>query len=199
MTEMQKLAALSKAHQGILRSSVLNQNGFHCHKIRSLVNDGVLTQIRRGYYQYSESNVFSDIPILAALFPDGVLCMESALDHYGYTNRTPAAWQIAVHAKTARARFVIDYLPVKPHFIVGSRFPIGMTMAEIDGCNIQIYDRERTICDCLMHRNKMDAEVFNDAIKGYLHDDHRRPAVLADYAAKLRIEKKVREVLGIWL
>ena len=62
-----------------------------------------------------------------------------------------------------------------------------------------MYDRERTICDCLTHRNKMDAEVFNNAIRNYLNDANRKESVLAAYAPKLRVERKVMEILGIWL
>ena len=199
MTEMQLLKKLFQEHNGILRSSVLRENGFYSHKISKLVQDGILTLIRRGYYQLAEPDNYSDIPILSALFPDGVLCMESALDYYDYTDRTPLAWQIAVDRSTARSRFRIDYPFVRPHFIDSAKFPIGITTAEIDGEKFRVYDRERTICDCLLHRNKMDAEVFQSAIRAYLSDPQHNVAVLADYAGKLRVENKVREVLGIWL
>jgi hypothetical protein len=45
----------------------------------------------------------------------------------------------------------------------------------------------------------MDAEVFNSAVRSYLRDSNRNEAHLALYAQKLCVEKKVREVLGIWL
>lgn len=199
MNEMQVLRKLVQEHHGMLRSSILRDNGFNSHKIRRLVQDGTLTLVRRGFYQLAEAESYSDIPILVSLFPDGVLCMESALDYYGYTDRTPSAWQIAVDRNTARSRFRIDYPFVQPHFITSAKFPIGISTAEIEGTNIRIYDRERTICDCLLHRNKMDAEVFQSAVRAYLKDSQRQTAILADYAAKLRVEKKVREVLGIWL
>ena len=46
---------------------------------------------------------------------------------------------------------------------------------------------------------KIDTEVFNQAIQGYLKDTNKRESVLAEYAPMLRVERKVREVLGIWL
>jgi predicted transcriptional regulator of viral defense system len=125
--------------------------------------------------------------------------MESALEYYGYTDRTPSAWNIAVRADSSRMRFKIDYPVVKPHFIEPSRFIIGITHTLMEENDIKIYDRDRTICDCLLHRNKMDAEVFNSAIQSYLKDSMRNEGHLALYAKKLRVEKKVREVLGIWL
>lgn len=45
----------------------------------------------------------------------------------------------------------------------------------------------------------MDPEVFNDAIKNYIKDENKNQAALGEYASKLRVEKKMREVLGAWL
>ena len=174
---------------------MLRENGFYNQKLQKLIRDGTIEQIRRGYYQLIDENSFSDVRIITSLFPDGVLCMESALDYYGYTERTPDSWLIAVDEKTSRTRFRIAYPAISPHFVASSKFNIGISQGEIEGTEIRVYDRERTICDCLTHRNKMDAEVFNDAIRNYLNDANRKESVLAAYAPKLRVERKVMEIL----
>ena len=187
------------ANGGVVRTSTLREFGIYNQKLKKLIEEGIIEQIKRGYYQYIDDEFYSEIPLLVSLFPDGVLCMESALDYYGYTDRTPSAWHIAVDDKTARSIFRISYPIVKPHFIVSSKFGIGITEVEIEGTEIKVYDRERTICDCLLHRKKLDAEVFNNAIQSYIKDPERDPAKLAKYAPLLHVEKKVREVLEIWL
>lgn len=186
-------------HGGILRTKDLLEYGYYNQKIRKLIEAGEIEQLRRGYYQYVDENSFSEAAIIAALYPQGVVCMESALDYYGYTDRTPSAWHIAVDSKTSRRQFNIDYPIVKPHFIEAGRFPIGITEAKIEGTELRVYDRERTMCDCLLHRNKLDAEVFNSAVKGYVADRERKEARLVKYAKELHVQKKVREVLGVWL
>ena len=35
---------------------------------------------------------------------------------------------------------------------------------------VRIYDRDRTICDVLKNMSKMDKEIFNKAIQGYVND-----------------------------
>ena len=199
MDDSEAIKELFNQHGSILTTRVLRENGFYNQKLQKLIKDGTIEQIRRGYYQLADEDAFSEVRIIASLFPDGVLCMESALDYYGYTQRTPDAWHIAVDEKTARARFQIKYPSVHPHFITAEKFRIGITQGRIENTEIAVYDRERTICDCLYHRNKMDAEVYNDAIRGYLNDENRNEARLADYASRLRVEKKVKEILGIWL
>jgi predicted transcriptional regulator of viral defense system len=196
---MDEIEAIFKEHGGIMRTKELCDSGIYYKKLQQLIAEGKVEQIRRGYYQYIDENAFLEVPLIAKLFPDGVVCMESALEYYGYTDRTPSAWNIAVRADSSRMRFKIDYPVVKPHFIEPSRFIIGITHTLIEENDIKIYDRDRTICDCLLHRNKMDAEVFNSAVRSYLKDSRRNKGHLALYAKKLCVEKKVREVLGIWL
>lgn len=200
MNIIKNLEKVFAEHGEIVSTKTLYDNGFYDKKIKKLVDEGVLERIKRGYYRYTQSsNAFSDIPILVNLFPNGVICLESAVDYYGYTDRTPNAWEIALDKKSSRVRSKIDYPVINMHYVESEKFPIGITTVKIDGTDIKIYDRERTICDFLFHKNKIDAEVFNQAIQGYLKDDNKRVSVLAEYAPKLRVEKKVREVLGIWL
>lgn len=193
------LKLMFEAHGGVMRTAELQREGLYYRKVQSLLEEGRLEQLRRGYYQYVDENSFSDLPILKALFPDAVICMESALDYYGYTDRTPECWHLAVSNQSARKRFQIEYPPVKPHFIREDRYSAGIEEAEIDGCLVKIYDKERTICDLLLHKNKVDAEVFATAIQRYLQDPEKFPARLFKYAKLLRVERKVREILGVWL
>lgn len=193
------LKTVFERYGGLMKTAELKAEGFYYKKIQQLLKEGAIEQVRRGYYQYSDEDSFSDIPAITTLFPDGVICMESALDYYGYTDRTPAAWHLAVDNKSTRTRFYIDYPIVRPHFVSGDRYPVGIEEAEIDGRHVKIYDRERTICDLLLHRNKVDGEVFNVAIQRYVQDPNKVAARLMKYAKLLHVEKKVREVLGVWL
>ncbi|NMN02083.1 type IV toxin-antitoxin system AbiEi family antitoxin domain-containing protein [Bifidobacterium panos] len=186
-------------HNGILKTSELHDAGYHYQKIQALCEANEIEPIRRGYYRYIDENSYSDIPVLAALFPDGVLCLESALDYYGYVDRTPSAWHIAVEGTTARTRFNVDCVRVKPHFVVAAKFLVGMETVEIDGCRIRIYNRERTMCDLLSHRNKVDAETYAKAVQRYVDDPEKDVARLMKYAKRLHVERKAREVLGAWL
>ena len=49
----------------------------------------------------------------------------SAAMYYGYTDRAPESWHIAVDNKSARNKFKMDFPIIKPHFIETSRLDIG--------------------------------------------------------------------------
>ena len=170
------LKELFGQYGGVMKTSELRESGIYYKRIQNLLEQDKIEQIRRGYYQYIQESSFS-----------------------GYTDKTPSAWHLAVDSKSGRTRFYIDYPIVKPHFIRTNRYNLGIAEVEIDGTIMQIYDKERTICDVLFHRNKLDAEIFNTAIHRYVNESSKNEARLMKYAKLLRVEKKIKEVLGIWL
>lgn len=194
---MKQSGKLFYEHMGIVSTKELKEAGFYSAKIRKMVDEGNLIKICRGYYRYEDS--YSDLPLIVKLFPDAVICMESALDYYGYTDRTPSAWNLAVDNKSSRTRFYIDDPIIKPHFVKTERYSAGIENVEIDGVTVKIYDRDKTICDLFLHRKKVDAEVFNTAVQRYINDSLKNEARLMYYARLLHVERKVREALEIWL
>ena len=186
-------------NNGLLRTADIRAAGCYYKDIQKLLDRNEIEQVRRGYYRIVDDNIYSDIPVLTILFPDAVLCLQSALDNYGYIDRSPSEWHVAVKSTSARTRFNVDCIKVKPHFIATNKYPVGITTTEVDGFDVKIYDRERTICDVLSHKNKLDAETFAQACQSFIKDEQRDIPTLIKYAKMLHVEKKVQEVLGAWL
>ena len=65
--------------------------------------------------------------------------------------------------------------------------------------DVRIYDRDRTICDILRNMGKMDKEIFNKAVQGYVRDTQKNIPNLMKYAKELRVQRKVKELIGVWL
>lgn len=57
----------------------------------------------------------------------------SAAMYYGYTDRVPRVWHIAVDNKSARNKFKMDFHIIKPHFIETSRLNIGVDDVIVPG------------------------------------------------------------------
>ena len=191
--------SIFKQYGGIMRTFELKREGISHHILQELMEEGLVEKIKYGYYQWQDEKAFSEVSIISALFPDAIICDISAAMYYGYTDRVPGIWHIAVDNKSARNKFKIDFPKVKPHFISANRLEIGVSEGNIDGITVKIYDRERVVCDCLRHVNTMDGEVFNIIIQRYVRDKDKDAARLMKYAAKLGVEKKARRMVGIWL
>lgn len=197
--DIQTAKQIFDSHNGIMRTKEIIENRIYDGFLKKLVSDGYVEKIRYGYYQWQDERAFSEAGIIARLFPDSVLCMESALQYYGYTDRTPAAWCLAVDKHSTKSRFQIDYPMVKPHYIPKEQLELGVDVVMIEVTELKIFNRERVICDCLRQENKMDAEIFNKAIQAYVKDPKKNVPRLMEYAKRLRTEKKVRKIIGVWL
>ena len=183
----------------MMRTSELSKEKIYYADIAWLIQSGAVEKIRHGYYQWVDPDNQSEAATVIRLFPDGIFCMDTALRHYGYSDRTPAEWHIAVSKYSNRTRFKLDYPFVKPYYVAPDVLEIGLCEQEIDGNKVRMYDKERVICDCLRYRNKMDREIFNKAIQSYVRDNGKNIPKLMEYAAPLRCTTLVDNIIGIWL
>lgn len=199
MRDIKRAKEIFEQHGGMMRTSELSHEKIYYADINYLINAGLIEKIRTGYYQWLDPDNQSEAATVIRLFPDGILCMDTALRHYGYSDRTPVQWHIAVSKYSNRSRFKIDYPFVKPYYVAPEILEIGLCEQEIDGNKVKMYDKERVICDCLRHRNKMDKEVFNKAIQGYVSDTGKSIPNLMEYSVPLRCQKLVKDLIGVWL
>ncbi len=188
-----------KEHNNVMTTAELSNNKIFYADIQNLLRDGKIEKVRRGYYHYIEDFSGSEVSIINRLFPDAVLCMETALFYYGYSDRNPAEWNIAIDKNTSRYRTKIDYPFIKDYRLDSAIIKLGESQGTIDGEHVRIYDRERTICDVLHNMSKMDKEIFNKAITSYVNDSKKNIPNLLEYAKVLRVSKKVRDLIGVWL
>ena len=200
LSEDNNVVEVNIKDEGLVRTEQLNRLGFYSREIAKLVEIGTLERVRQGYYRIAEGvDEISDAKLISLLYPDGIICMTTALFYYGYSDRTPLAWDIAVDRNTSKARFNIDYPYVKPYYIDKAHLEYGITEAVYEDCIMKIFDRDRLICECIKHENKMDREIYNKAIQAYINDSKKNITNLLDYAKRRNIHKKVRERIGVWL
>ena len=200
MEQMNLIGKIAAEANGIIRKSKLSEAGITDYRIRCLIKLGILQRIKPGYYRLlSESDDISEAALVSKLFPDGVLCMYTALFYYKYSDRTPLAWDIAINKDTSKSRFKLDYPYLQPYFLEPEFLSFGISSIEIDGSTMKIFDRDRLICECIFYENKIARETYNKAIQGYIADTKKNIANLMKYAEKRRISKKVKERIGMWL
>ena len=195
----EKVLHLFNDNVGFLKASDIFAAGVTIRQIQRMVENGEILRIKRGYYQYAGVDEPNEAAMIAKLFPEAVICMDTALFCYGYSDRTPLEWHLTVSREISKSRFKLSYPAVKPYYIDDKYLDIGITALEIGGQKIKIYDRERVICDCLKHKNKIDREMFNKAVQAYLNDSKKNIKNLASYAKQLRVYKKAQDLIGVWL
>ena len=135
---------------GMMRTKELEQERIHYRNVQQLIEAGHVEKVRYGYYQWVNPDDFSEAGTVIRLFPDAILCMDTALRYYGYSDRTPGQWHLAGSKESGKSRFTIAYPFVKPYYIEPAVLELGLTKGNMDGHEVRIYDKDRLICDCLL-------------------------------------------------
>ncbi|MCM1262512.1 MAG: type IV toxin-antitoxin system AbiEi family antitoxin domain-containing protein [Butyrivibrio sp.] len=197
--DMKNVEKLFNQHHYIMTTAELLEAKLYYADIKQLLDAGLIERVKRGYYHWIEDCGESEVVMINHLFSDAVFCMETALFYYGYSDRNPTEWNFAIDRNVSKQRTKIDYPFIKAYRVESELVTLGETEGQIDFQKVRIYDRDRTICDVLRNMNKMDKEIFNKAIQGYVKDPKKNISNLMEYAKILRVQKRVKDLIGVWL
>ena len=79
-------------------------------------------------------------------------------------------------------------------------YEIGITeMKTPYGNKVKVYDLERTICDIIRNKKKIEIALFTDAMKRYVDRKDRNSIKLHKYAKIFNIEDELRKYLEVLL
>lgn len=184
---------------GIAKAADFVDAGIRAADVVNMCNAGFLDRIRHGYYQLAGQDMPSEEQLLAALVPKGIVCVESALFHYGYSDFAPRKWSIAVPRSMSRRKLEVEVLALQPYYVQAEIYELGKTTDDFNGITLSVYDRERTICDCFKYRSRLDNELFSKALNAYADDTKKNLQNLSIYAKRLRVHKKVTELMEVLL
>lgn len=184
---------------GIAKTADFVLEGIKNYEVAALCKEGVIERIRRGFYQLPQSVVATDEQLIREILPQGIICVESALFHYGYSDFSPRTWSIAVPRTASRTVKRVQEISLKAYFIQKNILNLGKVMDNFNGVSLAVYDRERTLCDCFKYRTKLDNEIFNKAVNSYAADDNKNLANLSKYAKEMKLYTKVMNVMEVLL
>ena len=195
---LDEILKLIEEQGGIVKKEQFTELGIDYRRILDFVQSGDLVRIKNGYYT-DRIDRFTEEELVARLFSDARLCMESALYAYGYISQKPYAWHLAVDKNTSKSRFKMDYPKIIPYYTEPDALELGSTEITMSGQQFLIYDKERVICDCLKYETKLEREVFKGALQSYIRDSQKDISALMAYARARKVVGKVQSMIGVWL
>jgi predicted transcriptional regulator of viral defense system len=158
---------------------------------------GKVRRVARGVYQPRDA-VPDDLEVLFKLAPNAVLSHESALYLLGLSERCPARHSVTLPTGTNPPRAFAGM--VKAYYVKPGWLGAGLTRARTPtGIEVPCYDAERTLCDVLRSRGRIDEETLNDALRRYAAWAGKDLNRLAEWARLLRVGRVLRERMGAWL
>ena len=182
---------------GMFATSQAEEAGLYRQQLSGFVKLGLLERAERGIY-VSPGGLDDALYWMQQRAKKIIYSHETALFLYRMTDRTPTRYSITVpssyKASTALKK------SCKIYYIKQDLIDVGKTKQESGmGHTIVTYDLERTVCDVIRSRNKIDGQIVIDALKTYSQSKDKDLHRLYMYAGKFGIEKILYRYLEVLL
>ena len=197
MTGAKKIIHLAQKNNGYITTAEVKREKINTIELTRLVKQKKLERITRGCYVVVNS--FHDEYYKYQLKSKNcVFSHATALYFYDLSDRTPLYFDMTVpvgyNGSLSKSK------NVTLHYVKKELLELGLTTVKSPfGMTLKTYDLERTICDIVKYRNRMDKEVFTKALKRYSKLKEKDLHKLMKYAKKLNIDKKVLEYMEVLL
>lgn len=192
MNNYEKIKALLKKNNGILYVKELEENNIHRQYIKNMEEKGEVIRLIKGLYVSPDKDV-NEFFVMGERYKNAIFSHATALYFYNLTDRTPFVLDMTF---LSNVRINNDFLDA--HYIKSDLLKLGETTMDLeDGTTIRIYDLERTICDIIRDRNKMDPQIFNMAMKEYFKLPNKNLILLYKYAKAFKIDKILKSYMEV--
>ena len=198
MRDYSKLLKLAKENNGIIQTKMAVKNNIPKDYLHFAVQDKVLEKVKNGIY-ITPDTMIDEMYFLQLKSKNLVYSYETAAYCNNLTTRTPLTLSITTtkgnNVSAIKSNYQLNF-----HFVSKEKFNLGLiTTKTIYGNSINIYDKERTICDMFSRNYVGDRYVVNESLKTYVKMKDKDLIKLLRYAKLLGVEKKIKDKLEILL
>ena len=171
--------------------------GISRERLRLLANAGRLERVAAGVY--ISPNALPDKMYVTQLRkPKIIFSHETALFFHDLTDLNPLNYSVTVpqgYNTSALVSESFNVFTVKQEF-----YELGIIqMKTVFGHDVRTYCLERTICDCIRSRNKMDIAIVTDAMKRYIKRKDKNIHLLMEFAKSFRVIKSLQSYIEVLL
>ena len=197
MRQFEQLDLMLTDQDGMLQISQATAVGISKSVFYDYVKTRELERVAPGIYLSKDSWVDA-MYLIHLRFKQAVFSHETALFFHNLTDREPTEYEITVRTgynPTKLKAEGVQVFTIKPEL-----HSVGLTTAQTPfGHTVLTYDMERTICDLIRNRSRIEMQTFQEAIKAYAYRKDKNLRTLMQYAGMFRVEKILRQYLEILL
>ena len=171
--------------------------GYTRHNLSELTKSGQLERLRPGLYQL-KGKVIDDFVLISSNSNRIIFSNQTALYLHDLSNRTPNVFHISVPQGYNASHIKNRYEDLQVHYVKKDLYEIGKTeIKSPQGNIIPIYDIERTICDIIIDRERIDKQIFTEVIKRYFKSPNKNLRRLIKYSRLFKIEDEIRKYIEV--
>ena len=183
-------------NSGFIKTSAVEAAGVSRPMLRKYVEDGKLEQVRKGLYVLAD-DLADEFALIQLQSSKAIFSYGTALYLWGLSDRTPHRFDITIPQGTNISRLKRDNPTIRCHYVQPEAYEIGITEIQSpQGAKVRLYDKERCICDLIRDKEKVDIQIYTQAIKDYFYTKTDRRKLLK-YSKVLGVEDKVRTYMEV--
>lgn len=192
-----KILEMIKKNNNIITTAQVVTMGFTRSLLSKYVRAGLLERERQGVYILANS-IHDDMYTFMLRSDKIIFSHDTALFLNGLSERTPFIHSVTVPSNTKLSERLRDECVC--YYIKQELHQVGViTRKTTLGNEVRCYNAERTICDLLRSRNRLDEETVISAIKSYAVSSEKDLNLLAVYASQFGVDKILKRYMEVLL
>lgn len=195
MTKTEQLQKFCKKNNGYLFACEAEDAGISRTFFFRFVKENHFERVAKGIY-LSEEEWPDELYILQKRYPTIVYTGMTALYLHTLIDREYTYITAAVPSPFNGSRLRNEGITIcqfKPEI-----YKLGISAATtVFGNIVQVYNRERCICDIIRNRKHIEVQFFQTALKEYMSIKERNLPVLIEYAQKLNMRDEVMKYVEV--
>lgn len=193
MNYSEKLKKLLDDNNGVISTKMVTESGIPRIYLSEFMKKGMLERYERGVYISNASND-DEMFCFQMKFPQTIFSHESALFLQNYIESIPK--QPIVTVKTGTNTKSLMNVGSRVHSIRSDLYTLGeVERKTCYGRVVCTYDVERSICDIIRNRSRVNNDIIVSVLKKYNDSNEKDFLKLINYAERLKVTKVLNSYL----
>lgn len=180
-------------YSGYVGTRRLLEDGFTNRQIAQFAEEGLLEKICHGHYWVKKTGCEKPKEYKAVEVclsdPRAVICADSACFYLGLIQAEPNVLSVATGRDDRRA--INMCFPIKRHYFSQNNFSLSCHKVSSDFGDYNIFDVDKSVCDCIRFRKDIDTYIFELIIDNYRESEYQQKKRILEYAERMHMLAEV--------
>lgn len=192
----EKFVRIAEDNDGVIRTSQVEAAGICRPMLKKYMDLGKLERIRKGLYILS-GEVADEYVLLQAQNTKAIFSYGTALFFWGLSDRTPHILDVTLPQGLNATVLRKNNPNIRCHYIVNDLYELGITeLMSPQGGTVRLYDKERCICDLIRDKEKIEMQLYSQALRDYFKSKPNNRKLLR-YGKQFGIDDKIRTYMEV--
>jgi len=188
----EKFVNIINKRNGIITTKEAIKKGISKNYLKKMVDNKVIERLEYGIY-ITNKFIYDDMYIFALRHPNIIYSHNTSLYLKNMTERTPAKLDVTTKRNVNLSAYKEK---INLYRVSDDIFLLGKCSEKtIYGNEVNAYNLERTVCDIINNKSKIDIEIANKAIKKCIKSKDFNASLMFEYAKKMKIYDKVKNYM----